>query len=111
MKIRPSRIRTCTRPWQRIRGLICTQPGPEVLIFPECHDVHTYLMRYAIDIAFIDKAGQVVSSYRSVGPGCRLRQRGAWAVIERAASRISPWYEQGAYVDACVLRAAQGKEG
>ena len=110
MKIRSSRVRSCTSPWQRMRGLMFTQPGPDVLVFPQCNDVHTYLMNYALDIAFIDRAGQVVASFRGVGPGCRLRQDGAWAVVERASSRLAPWYEQGAYVDTCVLRAAQGKE-
>lgn len=110
MKMRPNRVRTCTHPWQRMRGLLFTQPSNEVIVFPACHDIHTFLMSYSIDVAFIDKSGQVVASFRSVAPGCRLRHPGAWAVVERAANRIQPWYELGSYVDMCVLRAAQGKD-
>ena len=111
MTVRASRVRACTKPWQRMRGLIFTQPGPEVLVFPQCHDIHTHLMAYDIDVAFFDKTGQVLSSYCGVEPGCRIRKKGAWAVVERAASAKASWYRKGCYVDDCVLCAAQGKEG
>ena len=103
-------IRACRHPLQRARGFLFTRPGSDILVFPGCSHIHTHLMKYDLDVAFIDKAGQVMSSFRGVAPGCRLRHPRAWAVIERAASPLRPWYEKGSYVDVAILRAAQGKE-
>lgn len=95
---------------QRLRGLLFAQPRPGLTVFSRCHDVHTFFMNYAIDIAFVDKSGQVLGSFRNVEPGCRIRQPGAWAAVERSANRMRPWYEQGSYVDACIVRALHRKD-
>lgn len=40
---------------QRARGLLGTQPRPELLMIAPCHSIHTFGMRYPIHIAFFDE--------------------------------------------------------
>lgn len=47
-------------------------PVGEVYVFPRCNAVHTLGMRFAIDIAFLDAEGKVVSIRENVPPGCWL---------------------------------------
>jgi uncharacterized membrane protein (UPF0127 family) len=52
------------------------------LLIPRCSSVHTFGMRFAIDVFFLDAEGQLLSSRRSV-PGCRIVAcAGASAVLE-----------------------------
>jgi uncharacterized membrane protein (UPF0127 family) len=57
------------------------------LLIPRCSSVHTFGMRFAIDIAFLGPDGQVLRLERAVPPRRVLRCRGAVAVLERRASR------------------------
>lgn len=94
---------------QRLRGLIATKPQSAVFAFPQCSDVHTFCMSYALDLAFLDTKGLVLASYRAVQPGCRLRYPFAWCVLERAAAP-SPWFESGMRINEDQLAVLQGKE-
>jgi uncharacterized membrane protein (UPF0127 family) len=52
------------------------------LLIPGCACVHTFGMRFALDLVFLDAAGEVLAVHRAVGPR-RLRwRRGADAVLE-----------------------------
>jgi uncharacterized protein len=52
------------------------------LLIPRCGSVHTFGMRFAIDVLFLDAEGRVIELQRSV-PQCRvLRCPGAAAVLE-----------------------------
>ncbi|MGN6216146.1 MAG: DUF192 domain-containing protein [Solirubrobacterales bacterium] len=57
------------------------QAGPGLLI-PRCASVHTFGMRFALDLFFLDRDGRVVSVRRRVPPRRVLWQRGAAAVLE-----------------------------
>ena len=55
--------------------------GPGLLI-PRCRSVHTFGMRFAIDVLFLDERDRVIELRRCVPP-CRLiRCPGAMAVLE-----------------------------
>ena len=57
-------------------------PGSGMLIDP-CSSIHTFFMRFPIDVVFIDRAGRVVGLRAAMRPG--LPYAGAWharAVIE-----------------------------
>lgn len=48
--------------WERTRGLIgrpCPAPGTGVLL-ESCRQVHTFFMRYPIDVVHLDAAGTVL---------------------------------------------------
>lgn len=55
--------------------------GPGLLI-PRCASVHTFGMRFALDVYFLDRAGRVLSVRRQVPPRRVLWCRGAAAVLE-----------------------------
>ena len=59
--------------------------GPGLLI-PRCARVHTFGMRFDLDVYFLDRAGHVLSMHRRVPPRRVLWCRGAAAVLEIPAA-------------------------
>jgi uncharacterized protein len=55
--------------------------GPGLLI-PHCSSVHTFGMRFALDVYFLDEAGRVLAARRRVPSRRVLWCRGAAAVLE-----------------------------
>jgi uncharacterized protein len=55
--------------------------GPGLLI-PRCSSVHTFGMRFALDLFFLDRDGRVIAIRRSVPPRRVVWCRGASAVLE-----------------------------
>jgi uncharacterized membrane protein (UPF0127 family) len=55
--------------------------GPGLLI-PRCSSVHTFGMRFPLDVYFLDSDGRVISARRRVPPRRVLWQRGAAAIME-----------------------------
>jgi uncharacterized membrane protein (UPF0127 family) len=55
--------------------------GPGLLI-PRCRSVHTFGMRFPLDVLFLDAEGRVLELRRSVPPCRVLRCPGAMAVLE-----------------------------
>ena len=68
--------------WARTRGLIgqANLALGEGLWLAPCRQIHTFLMRFPIDVVFIDKSGVVIRIYTELQPS-RLT-----ALIWRAAS-------------------------
>jgi hypothetical protein len=77
--------------WQRFRGWqFCREPpaGTGLLLAP-CNSIHTCWMRFAIDVAFFDEAGQVVHVASGVRPWRVVWPvRGAAGVIETPAGTV-----------------------
>jgi uncharacterized membrane protein (UPF0127 family) len=55
--------------------------GPGLLI-PRCAAVHTFGMRFALDLYFLDRDGEVLDARRAVPPRRFVACRGAGAVLE-----------------------------
>ena len=89
------RVMLATRLSSRMRGLLFTPGTDDVMVLMPCHDIHTFGMSYAIDVAFLDAAGKVVRTVRDVLPNKRLREPGAVAVLERRAIPREVWFEEG----------------
>ena len=55
---------------QRARGLLLRPPlaENEALLLPGCASVHTFGMRYTIDVVFLDPLGRVLRVARSLRP-------------------------------------------
>jgi uncharacterized membrane protein (UPF0127 family) len=73
----------------RLRGLSGierSETGPGLLI-PRCSSVHTFGMRFALDLYFLDREGRVIAERRSVPPRRLVWQRGAAAVLEIPAAQ------------------------
>src|SRR5690606_33201933 len=58
------------------------------LILAPCNAVHTCFMRFRIDVAFVDKAGVVLSIKRNLVPWRIAARLNAHAVIEMAAGAL-----------------------
>jgi uncharacterized membrane protein (UPF0127 family) len=73
--------------WARLRGLALRQAPPEgrALLIPRCRSVHTFGMRFALDLVWLDAAGRVLAVDEAVPPGRVRTRRDAAAVVEVAA--------------------------
>ena len=79
----------------RLRGMLGRRPIaasglPLVMAFPRCSSVHTCFMAYPIDIAFIDRSGNVLACYENVRPWRMCSHPCAWAALERPSILASP---------------------
>lgn len=75
----------------RLLGLLGNRHGVATLALVPCHDVHTVGMARSIDVAFVGADGSVLDAKRRIGPGKRLRVRGAAFVLEREANDEALW--------------------
>src|SRR4051812_10626140 len=76
----------------RLLGLAFRRAPPRghALLIPRCRSVHTFGMRFPVDIAFLDERGSVVRLERSVPPRRVLFCRGARAVLETPSRQLPP---------------------
>ena len=75
------------RPLRRMRGLLgrATLPAGEGILLRPAGSVHTFFMRFPIDVVFLDREQVVVGIERSLEPWKTAGKRGAKAVVELAA--------------------------
>ena len=73
---------------RRLLGLaLRREPPPDALLIPNCRSVHTFGMRFPIDLFWLDEWGWPIRVDRAVGPW-RLRAcRQASAVLEAPADQ------------------------
>ena len=71
----------------RMRGLLGRRslPAGEGLLIRPAPSVHTFFMRFPIDVVFLSRAGEVLKVSADVGPWRARSCRGAYAVLELAA--------------------------
>lgn len=85
----------------RNRGLLkhtSLEPGTAMIIAP-CSSVHTFFMKFPIDVVFVRKNGQVLKVRRSVPAWRFAASFTAFAAIEMAAGQVP-----GAIDSAALLR-------
>jgi uncharacterized membrane protein (UPF0127 family) len=68
----------------RLRGLAWRDrsEAPPGLLIPRCSSVHTFGMRFELDVFFLDGSGRMLAAHRRVPPRRLLWCRGASAVLE-----------------------------
>lgn len=79
-----SKIRVADSFFTRLVGLLATKslkPGEGLMIKP-CASIHTFGMRYPIDVVFVDASHTVVEIAADLMPGCLAVSRDAAYVIE-----------------------------
>ena len=71
----------------RVLGLaLMERPSDDrALLIPGCRSVHTFGMRFALDIAFLDREGALLRLDRAVPPGRVRYCREAAGVLETGA--------------------------
>lgn len=77
--------------WERARGLLGRAPlgAREALLLEPCWLVHTFGMRYALDLAFVDRNGRVRKLAYGVRPGRIAGSPGSWQTIEFSAGVLA----------------------
>lgn len=78
----------------RLRGMLFRDPDTTTRLLIPCKDVHTFGMRYPLDVAFISKDGAVLEVHRNVATMHRLKNKDAAMVAERF-SRSGDWLTKG----------------
>jgi len=68
----------------RLLGLALLDRGraPRGLLIPRCRNIHTFAMRFALDVVFLGGDGRIVSVRREMPPRRFARCPGAEAVLE-----------------------------
>ena len=67
-------------------SLLCPGRAGEGLLIPGCRSVHTFGMRFAIDVVFLDRAQAPIAVRRSVPRNRVVSERSATAVLELPAA-------------------------
>ena len=105
-----SEIIYATRFMDRLRGLrALSRDFKGRLVLIPCHDVHTFSMSDPIDIAFVNKQGIVMASYRDVQPRRRYSVKDACCVIERYACPDVGWYEEHECIMSEITHLTEGE--
>ncbi len=91
---------------ERMRGLLGPRARGRPVLLERCRSIHTFGMRYAIDVALVAADGRVLQSVRGLARGCLLASEGASYVLERPEAG-SPWPTRG---ELLVLAAARKEE-
>lgn len=87
-------FRALVTPFERLRGLLGTTSDEAPVALIGCDSVHTFGMRYHLDVAFVGSSGVVLEVRRSVPPARVLTNRRAWITLERPHVR-GPWLVRG----------------
>ncbi len=76
--------------WGRLSGLMFKKnmPGCEVLFFPRCGAIHTFFMRFPIDVIMTDNNYAVVDFAEGLKPFTIFSARGAKHTFEAAGGFI-----------------------
>jgi uncharacterized membrane protein (UPF0127 family) len=82
-----ARCAVADRPLTRLRGLLGRRelPADEGLLLRPSPSIHTWFMRFPIDVVFLDKELRVLAVRNDLGPWRVAMQRGARTVLELAA--------------------------
>lgn len=65
------KLEIATGMWSRMKGLLGRSelPATEALLIKECDSIHTFFMRFSIDVVFVDAKMIVKKTVANVRPG------------------------------------------
>jgi uncharacterized protein len=80
-----------SNPLERMRGLLGRQQlaSDEALLIKPCSSVHTFFMRYPIDLIYLDKHWQVTKIVKNLNPWQMSWCYGAKMVIETLSGFVN----------------------
>ncbi len=83
-------IETAFESHSRNRGLLGRSglSADSALILAPCSSIHTLFMRFAIDVAFVDRSGRIVRARRALKPWRLQAALRAFAVVELASGAL-----------------------
>lgn len=97
-----ARVYLADTPWTRLRGLLGRPPlaadGGEGILLRPCNAVHTFGIRYALDLVFLDARGAVIKACEQVRPGTARFCWRARETLELAAGSLERMHPQAGEV-------------
>jgi len=90
-RILASKVYFASTYWQRMKGLLGRDAldNTEGLYIPQCRSIHTFFMKFSIDIVFVDKTGKVKKVVNSLKPyRFAFGSPGSSAVLELPSNTI-----------------------
>ena len=61
-------MKVCTSFKDRLIGLMFKNELKEDYLFPNCKSIHTFFMKFNIDVIAINKNNQIIKIYKNVSP-------------------------------------------
>lgn len=100
------RVYEAATPAARLLGLagLNELPAGRALMLRRCHAVHTFGMRFAVDLVFLDRHDEFVCASAGVAPGRMVACRASRSVVE------TPVGEAGEFLQAWLRRRNWGTE-
>lgn len=96
------------RTWaERLRGLLGTGADAAPVLLVRCGSIHTFGMRYPLDVALVDERGEVLVARRRLPPRAVLSHPLARCALERPAA-AGAWVEEGEHLR--VVAPVAGRE-
>lgn len=94
-------------PWARAKGLLgrSSLPGNTALWIESCNSIHTWFMKFPIDVIYVNGKREVVKIVTHISPWHFSYAWGADAAIEWAAGSLEKWDIQ--LNDKLILRSDQ----
>ena len=77
--------------WGKAKGWLGRRqaaPG-EGLLLEGCASIHTFGMRFSLDVLFLDRSFRVLKTVRNLKPWRAAACSGAWGVLELPAGTVS----------------------
>lgn len=77
--------------FKRLKGLMFTKELPEqnALLIESCNEIHTFNMRYSIDVLYLDASNNILAIDEDMKPGkIGKRVRNAVSVVELPSGKI-----------------------
>lgn len=101
----------CLSTWSKLKGLIAKPylDEGEYYVFASCTAIHTFGMRFELDVIFCNKAGDIVKYCRQVAPNRIVFVTNAFFAIEFISDRLLNEEQLKAIVENC-LRVNQSKQ-
>ncbi len=82
---------------ERLRGLLGTGPDAGPVMLSRCGSIHTFGMRYPLDVALVGERGEVLAVRRGLVPRAFFSHPDAVCAIERPAVE-GAWLEEGEHL-------------
>lgn len=105
------KITYCLSPLAKLKGLLGKRNLAEhdCYVFAPCKAIHTFGMRFAIDVIFCDKTGHLLKYYRQLAPNRIVFVSRAFFTIELVSNEPLDEEQLKRIVEACLANDSHNK--
>jgi hypothetical protein len=105
------KITYCLSPLAKLKGLLGKRNLAEhhCYVFAPCKAIHTFGMRFAIDVIFCDKTGHLLKYYRQLAPNRIVFVSRAFFTIELASKELLDAEQLQQTIAACLAFDSDNK--